>query len=723
MKLYNCFLMSVLMAASVFGQNLPYKEGELLVKYRSEVSTSERVGIQAVVQTKKVLHSYKFIPGLELLQLEKNTSTDEAIAALQNNPDVYYAEPNYTVNQLDTVPSCSGFGLQWGLRNLAQAGIDMNAVKAWDVTTGSQSVVVAIIDTGVDYNHPDLKPNIWTDPNGNASSGNSHGCNPINPGNEPMDDEGHGTHVAGIIGAAGGRTSGVVGVNWRVKILACKFLDSSGGGNLSDAIKSMEYILALKKRLKNPVNIVATNNSWGGGGYSQAMYDAIKAQQAAGILFIAAAGNEKSNNDITDTYPANYKLENVISVAAHDRYGTLPVFSNRGKNSVHVAAPGVDIYSTYPGASYSTLSGTSMAAPFATGLAALIKASHPEYMIYQIKNLMMSSGKPSSATQQTTISGRRLLAWGNNNSGALNCSNQILARLVSPMGTSQVVSPNDEVVFSYLYVNCADAAGSKKLDIDVNGSPGLSLYDDGQNGDAIANDGLYIGMFRAPQPGKYVLKFPDSSTFNIQVADISNRYLTAAASLPYTRINGIPLNLGDETTAVFKAPFPIRLGSPDNSYDTLYVASDGTISLTSNFVNFRNQPLPLGGMQTLIAPFWDNLSPQNSGGLTPALSYVVKGQAPARQLIVEWKNMPRYGVFPSRQNAVTFQVVFYENNSDVRFNYAKSSFGDSDYDNGKTATIGVQIAEKNATLFSFKKKTLSDNFSILFSLNQPKSNP
>jgi len=325
----------------------------------------------------RVLAEPAIVSHLQIVQLEQGVSVQEALLRYRQNPNVLYAEPDYIVRAL-TTPNDPQFGAQWNLQNTGQnggtPGADIHAPQAWALTTGSSSVVVAILDTGIDYTHSDLASNAWTssigfsgtDQNGNPvqCGAGSHGLNVVDGTCDPFDDNGHGSHVAGIIGAVGNNGIGVSGVNWGVQIVSCKFLTSGGIGDMSWAIRCLDVV----KQLKDAgVNIVATNNSWGGGGFSQALMDAISAQMQDGILFVAAAGNEFSDNDLLPTFPANVALPNVISVAATDRRDAIVPFSNIGRYTVHLAAPGDQILSTTPNNTYSVFSGTSMAAPHVTG--------------------------------------------------------------------------------------------------------------------------------------------------------------------------------------------------------------------------------------------------------------------------------------------------------------------------------------------------------------------
>ncbi len=304
------------------------------------------------------------------------------------------------------LPNDPSFSRLWGLHNTGQTGgvidADIDAAEAWNVTTGSRAVVVAVIDTGIDYRHSDLSANMWRNPgeiagdgidnDGNGFVDDVYGWDFANNDADPFDDEGHGTHVAGTIGAVGNNGTGVAGVNWQVSLMALKFLGADGSGTTSAAVAALNY--ATMMRQTHGVNVVATNNSWGGGGASTALTNAIVAGGNAGILAVAAAGNESANNDTTPSFPANVNSTAVISVAASDASNRLASFSNYGATTVDVAAPGVGIYSTTPNNSYASYSGTSMAAPHVAGLVALMAAANPQATASQIRSAILSSAVP-----------------------------------------------------------------------------------------------------------------------------------------------------------------------------------------------------------------------------------------------------------------------------------------------------------------------------------------
>lgn len=288
-------------------------------------------------------------------------------------------------------PNDPSFGSLWAMGSPLPGVGGIDAVRAWTITTGSASTTIAVIDTGVDRAHPELQGNIWTNPgeipgNGIDDDGNGyiddvHGWNFAGDTAETTDMHGHGTHVAGTIAALGNNGLGVVGVCWRASIMPVKFLSDSGIGYTSDAVAAVSYATSMGAKI--------SNNSWGGGGYSQALYDAIHSAGLAGSLFVAAAGNAMSDNDLTPRYPAGYNLENIVAVAATDRVDRLSYFSNFGASTVDLGAPGSSIFSLRPGGQYASMSGTSMAAPHVTGAAGLLLSHNPSLTTPQIKSLIL----------------------------------------------------------------------------------------------------------------------------------------------------------------------------------------------------------------------------------------------------------------------------------------------------------------------------------------------
>jgi subtilisin family serine protease len=349
----------------------------------------------------------------------------EAIAKMKGI-EVEFAEPNW-IYQHDANSNDPYFtnGSLWGMNT----GNGCQAVTAWTANkTGTSNVVIGIIDEGAMYDHEDLNSNIKNpleingiagmDDDGNGYIDDKYGWDFDGNNSSTFDgiDDDHGTHVAGTIGAKGGNGKGVAGVCWNVTMISAKFLGKRGG-TTANAVKAVDYFTDLKKN--RGLNIVATNNSWGGGGYSSALFSAISRANDAGILFIAAAGNEGRNNDATASYPSNYDLPNVIAVASITSSGGLSSFSNYGFTTVDLGAPGSSIYSTLPVRSgknvisgYGSYSGTSMATPHVSGAAALYASTHPSANIAEIKNAILSSGTITTSLGGKTVTSKRLNVSG-----------------------------------------------------------------------------------------------------------------------------------------------------------------------------------------------------------------------------------------------------------------------------------------------------------------------
>ena len=357
-----------------------------------------------------------------VLTLAQHHTLAQALQEYRGDTNVAYAEPNYLLHIVNTFPNDSLFSYMWGLNNTGQTtgtqtagipGADIDAPRAWDLFDGYSggTVVVGVVDTGTDYNHPDLAANVWSNPGGIAGGGaGTHGYNAITGTFDPMDDNGHGTHVSGTIGAVGNNGQGVTGVNWSTSIMGLKFIDSTGSGTTANAIKAIDFAIQAKER---GVNVRVLNASWGGAGSSTALRDEIASANSNGILLVAAAGNNGSNNDSSPFYPASYSVDpntpNVIAVAATDNKDARASFSNFGPNSVQLAAPGVDIASTWLGGGYAWASGTSMAAPHVSGAAALLLAyAEPSWAIATLKATLLNSAEPVAGLSGLTTTGGRL---------------------------------------------------------------------------------------------------------------------------------------------------------------------------------------------------------------------------------------------------------------------------------------------------------------------------
>ncbi|MCP5007798.1 MAG: S8 family serine peptidase [Planctomycetes bacterium] len=386
-----------------------YVPGEVIVKYRESASSEAISSLSERLQL-VTIDSFPFI-GVQQAKISEAQTVEGMCEELSKMPDVEYAEPNYYQYALIT-PNDPKYSQQWGLTKI-------QAETAWDTATDSSNVIVAVIDSGVAYDHPDLKANMWKNPDEtpNGIDDDNNGIiddiygvnyNRNTTSGDPMDDHDHGTHVAGIISAVGNNNTGVAGTTWKTQIIALKFLhptpDGRASGSSADAIKAIDY--AIKKKAD------IMNNSWGGGGFSRAIEDAIKRANAQGILFVAAAGNFNIDNDSTPHYPSSYNVDNIVAVMATDsadkrsRWGQNG--SHWGKESVDLAAPGTAILSTVPNGGYQSFNGTSMATPFVSGAAALLKGKNNQWKAAELKARLMATVDKLSSLKDLCVSEGRL---------------------------------------------------------------------------------------------------------------------------------------------------------------------------------------------------------------------------------------------------------------------------------------------------------------------------
>lgn len=394
-----------------------YVPGELLIKFADGASLA---AVQNTAKSIRAQHLKTFRAiGVHHWRLGKGVSVEQALEILSRPPfrdAIEYAEPNYIVHAFN-FPNDPLRNELWGLHNLGQTGgtqdADIDALEAWVAQTGSDAVVVGCIDSGIDYLHEDLADNIWTNPkeipdNGVDDDGNGYiddwcGWDFCNDDNDPMDDNGHGTHTAGTIGAVGNNGIGVTGVNWAVKLMPLKFLDACGSGSNADAIEAVLYAASFEDGSGNKI-VRITNNSWGGGRRSKALQDAIR---DCGALFVAAAGNSGNSRK---NYPAGYDLDNIISVAATDHNDELASWSSYGSDWVDLGAPGVDVLCTVPADDYDYKDGTSMSAPHVAGVAALLLAEDLSSTNVQVKRAVLDNVDPLESLSGKTLTGGRVNA-------------------------------------------------------------------------------------------------------------------------------------------------------------------------------------------------------------------------------------------------------------------------------------------------------------------------
>lgn len=455
--------------------------GEVLVKLETGLDRAAADSFAQAYQA-QVVQEFRLI-GAYRLQLSAGISAAQTVADLQKDSRVVYAGLNhyYYIDTPATMPNDSQFGDMWGLNNTGQTGgtpdADIDAPEAWDVETGSADLVVAVIDSGMDLAHPDLAANLWTNPGEIANNGvdddnngyidDLHGWDFVNNDNDPSPGSfwclGHGTHTAGTVGAVGNNNLGVTGVAWELQLMPIKAFEAIGifcAANEADLLAAIEY--------QTIMNVRISNNSWGGGPADPLMEDAIRATRG---VFVAAAGNSANNHDDEPGYPADYPLDNIISVAATGDMDELAGFSDYGPTTVDLAAPGVGILSTLPNGNYGQLLGTSMAAPHVAGAAALLMAQDPSVTNNKIKWCILQGADDKDLP---LITEGRLNALG----ALQECAEaQALEILLMPLGPTEL-SPGDEVSFHLMVMNMTPnpVAGTLKLYIEFALGNSRTLY-------------------------------------------------------------------------------------------------------------------------------------------------------------------------------------------------------------------------------------------------------
>lgn len=642
-----------------------YIEGEVIVKFKPGVQVSEIQSLQSD-SGYSVLQSTNQ-SGTQLWKLN-DISVEDALAIYGTNPLIEYIQPNYKIFLETTIPNDPNFNQLWGLNNTGQTGgtpdADIDAPEAWDIQTGN-SVVVGVIDTGVDYTHPDLINNIWTnqaefngspgvDDDGNGYVDDIHGYDFVNNDGDPFDDNGHGTHVSGTIAAQGNNGIGISGVSWSSEIMALKFLGASGSGTTFDAIEAIEYATMMGAQI--------TNNSWGGG-YSQALYDAIAAAGAAGQLFIAAAGNSSNNNDVNPSYPASYNLDNIISVAATDSNDQLASFSNYGATSVDLAAPGVAIYSTIPGGGYASYNGTSMATPHVTGVASLIWAQNPTLTAQEVKERILATADPISALQVKTLTGGRLNAY-NALTNTEPAPGEIHGSLWNDLDSDGQWDASETPLQSWTVY----------LDQNKN-----SQLDAGELSTVTNANGNYT--FQNLTPGTYtvaqVLKPGWQATYPTGFEyEWSDSNQTGGPTFNWVDISsvGTALSLTDDSFSQVTLPFSFSFYGEEKN--TVKISSNGYLSFGSNGTTYTNTALPNSSVPNdLIAPFWDDLNPSAGGSI-----YYYYNPS-EQQFIVQYQAVSRY----ESGGSLTFQTIL-DSDGSILFQYNQL--------NGtlNSATIGLENA-------------------------------
>jgi subtilisin family serine protease len=655
-------------------------KGELIVGFEPGLSRAEE---NAILKAAGGTSKKRFGQIDAVLVKVKDDEETAVTKALSSDSRVSYVEPNHVLTVAVT-PNDPDFSRLWGLDNTGQTGgtadRDVDAPEAWDLATGDPNIVVAVTDTGVDFTHPDLAAQRWVntlDPvNGADDDGNGlvddwSGWDFVNDDNAPDDDNGHGTHVSGTIGAVGDNGVGVVGVNWNVKVMALKFLNSAGSGSTADAIASTLYAA--------DHGADVSSNSWGGGPFDQALLNAIEYGASRGMLFVAAAGNDSRNNDVTPTYPATYDSDAVLAVAATDHNDGMAFFSSYGAKTVDLGAPGVGIYSTWPGNSYRSADGTSMATPHVAAAAALVEDRFPGATLYGIKALLMNSVDPAASLAGKTVTGGRV-----NVGNALACDNGPQVVLGAP-ANGFVAGVGDVLPIEVLGANCAVPAGVSDVSVTVNGAP-VSLTA------SSPDSGLYAGNYTVGGEGALTVvatvtvgALTDTQTVN---GNAFRSYTCQDVAMSWVDVTGVPPLSGadgDDSFSTLNIGFPFTFFG--QSHTQAFVSSNGFIALGSNANAgaFLNAAIPSTATPNgLIAPFWDDLFPGSAGSVHAG----VGGSPGSRVLYVEWFNVPHFSL--SGSGTATFEVALHEATGEVRMQWLDTDLGNPAWNFGASATAGVE---------------------------------
>ncbi|GAB4411384.1 MAG: hypothetical protein OHK0032_07290 [Thermodesulfovibrionales bacterium] len=567
-----------------------YSEGELLVKFKSGVATTVTSRTHQTLGA-AVLKRFSVVPNLEHVKLPEGLSVRDAVIKYMSDPGVEYAEPNYIRRATATVPNDTYFGQQWALRNTGQfangtPGADIKGPEAWDISKGSSSVVIAVIDTGIDYNHPDLVGNIWTNPGENPTNGvddDSNGyiddfvgwdfttCAKFNAtgacvtpkpqDNNPMDDNGHGTHVAGIIGAKGNNGTGIAGLMWNVKLMALKALNADGEGTIADEIGAIQYAVAKGAKV--------INASFSGSEYSNAEFDAISSANNASVLVMAAAGNDGGNNDLAPEYPASYNLPNIISVAATDQNDNRATFSNFGLNSVHVAAPGVYILSTVPTSlwptGYDFLSGTSMSTPFVSGLAGLLYSYYTNFTYSQIRSTILRYVDTLPTLSGWIRTGGRINAY------------RAVSSLLTPTNLTATVISSSTISLSW--TDNATGEDGYKLERKIGTGPYTEITTLGVNATSYTNSGLTDGTQYSYRVRAYNT-IPADSFYSNEATAVTP--LNPPTGLTATALSSSQVSLAWVDNSQSEEGYRIERKGSDGNYSQIAVVGPNTTSYTDS---------------------------------------------------------------------------------------------------------------------------------------------
>ncbi|MBN2505259.1 MAG: S8 family serine peptidase [Verrucomicrobia bacterium] len=674
------------------GAGSRYRSDRILIQPKTGHSAEDLARFHAAAGI-KVHRRFAAMGDLEVLTLPPRATPEDTVRAYRQSGLVAFAEPDFWVG-LALVPNDPRFadGTLWHLHNTGQSGgvadADIDGPEGWDTLSGATNIIVALVDTGVRYAHEDLAANMWINPREIAGNGvdddangfvdDIHGINAAANTGDPWDASGHGTKVAGVLGAVGNNSRGVTGVAWRLRMMSCRFFDDEGNGSLSDAVECFDYARVNGARVIN-ASFIATD-------YSSALYAAVSTCRGAGILVVAAAGNDAVNNDVTPYYPASFDLDNVLAVAATTRTDSLADYSNYGATSVDLAAPGSAIYSTAhtSDTAYAFDNGTSFAAPMVAGTVALLHARYPTDTYRQTIDRLLAATDPLPGLAGRCVTGARL-----NLARALGPSVVADFTATPPSGTPPLTVHFADTSYGS-FTNWAWDFGDGTTSVDQHP---VHTYE-------------AIGRFAA------TLTVTSSQglvrTTNRTIAVVANYTITNA---PFNWVDPgamTALSLDNDGVSAAQA-LPFAFDYYGQSYSQLYVGANGLLGFDpAGMTLAANTDLPNpAAPNNVICPFWDDLNPAAGG----TVHLGTAGDPPHRQVVVSWVDV-RYATFPPAN--YSFQVLLEETTHAIRFQYLSVSPGRGIGTEGRSATVGVEHADGTvAARYACNGSTLLANSTAL----------
>lgn len=614
-----------------------------------------------------VLRRFPRLGNLQVVEVPPGQSVESTLQSFRASALVDLAEPDYLLHTcLEPNDPAFANGTQWYLENHGQSGgradADIDAAQGWDILHDAGSVIVAIVDSGIRYSHQDLADNVWVnlgeipgngiDDDRNGYIDDVHGINAINGRGDPSDDVGHGTHIAGLIGAVGNNGIGGAGVAWKVQLMGCKFIDTTGDGSTSDAIECLDYARAMGAQV--------INCSWGNSASSTALRTAFQRLRDAGIVVAVAAGNEGRNNDTSAMYPANYDFDNLVSVVATSATDTLADFSNYGLTTTDLGAPGVGIRSTWytSDQAYSTQSGTSMSTPLVSGALALLRARYSTENPAQLIERLTASSDTLSALQNRCRSGGRL-------------------------NLGRALSENTFANFT-----ASTWQGSPPLAVQFTntsrGSIASQRWDFGDGSSSTEPSPSHVFT----SEGNYTVTLEVTATdatrsSKSQTIMVVGNYTIAPGT--YEWIDPTPMAtvpLGDNSvTSPLSLPFSFPFYG--QTYDAIRIGANGILGFAPDGMGTTsNSSLPLQALPNgIICPYWDNLNPGAGGSVRRG----TVGTAPNRSFVVSWVDVP----MNQGGARLTFQAILEESSGRIRFQYLQVQ-PTNNRGAGRRATVGVE---------------------------------